>query len=130
MSFLIFGIGALTSTLLFAIYWFLTRLGFPADLVKTFTFTVFATYTLFLVFSIRSFERSILSYKPFSNRYLVMGALIGGLLTLGSVYLPAARTVFNTVPLSLPWLAAAAGIGVSSIGLVELAKWLFRRHIV
>ena len=59
MKFLILFIGLSTSAFLFVLYWALLRAGFPEDIVRTFIFASFGTYTLFLAFSVRSLERSI-----------------------------------------------------------------------
>ncbi|MBI2062560.1 MAG: HAD-IC family P-type ATPase, partial [Candidatus Yanofskybacteria bacterium] len=71
MRFLILFIGLSTSAFLFVLYWLLLRAGFPEDLVRTFIFASFGSYTLFLAFSLRSLEKSIFKYPVFSNRYLV-----------------------------------------------------------
>lgn len=119
-------IGISTSALLFLLYYFLLARGFPPAVVRTFTFASFATYTLFLSFSVRSLERSVFTYNPFSNRYLSVGAGFGVLLTAGAVYLPAGQRIFDTVPLSLPWLVAVAGVGILNILAVEFGKWILR----
>ncbi len=123
-------IGVSTSALLFLLYYFLLRWGFSPPLVRTFVFASFATYTLFLSFSVRSLERSIFTYNPFSNRYLVMGAGLGVLLTAGAVYLPFGQRIFDTVPLPLPWLLGVAGVGILNILAVEFGKWILRRNAV
>lgn len=126
VRFLVLVIGVLTSFLLFVLYYVLLRAGFDPALVRTFTFAAFATYTLFLAFSMRSLERSILSYNPFSNRYLVGGVLMGLALTTAVIYLPALRAVFGTVILPGRWVLGVIGVGVLNIILVEFGKWLFR----
>lgn len=130
VGFLVFGIGILTSSFLFILYWALSQIGEPIELIRTFIFATFATYTLFIIFPIRSFEKSIVSYNPFSNRYAVAGVGIGFLLTLAVIYVPALNPIFKTTPLPLAWIAAAAGVGILSIVLVELAKFLFRRNMI
>lgn len=130
MSFLIFGIGVFTSFLLFAAYIALYGMPFPKETVKTFIFASFATYTLFLPFAIKSLERSIFQYSPFSNPYLVIGSGIGFVLTACVLYVPFLQRVFGTVPLTLPWIGAVFGIGIINIALVELTKWLFRKKII
>ena len=127
MKILIGVIGVFTSAILFILYYMLLGSGFDAELVKTFIFAAFATYTLFLSFSVRSLEKSIFSYNPFSNRYLVGGVGIGILLTLGAIYIPSAAYIFKTVPLPLPWLAAVLGVGVFNILAIEFGKWVVRR---
>jgi Ca2+-transporting ATPase len=127
MKFLILFIGLSTSFLLFALYVLLIRSGFPADIVRTFIFASFGSYSLFLALSLRSLERSIFSFSLFSNPYLLAGVGAGLLLMLAAVYLPFLQTLFATVPLPLPWLAAVVAVGLSNITAVEFGKWLFRR---
>ncbi len=130
MKFLILIIGVFTSFLLFALYYFLLRFGFTPELVRTFIFASFGTYTLFLSFSMRSLEKSILSYSPFENIYLVFGAGLGAVLTALVLYVPPLQEVFGTVSLPPFWVAAVLGVGLLNIGAVEFGKWLFRRRIL
>jgi len=128
MKFLVIFIGLSVSTLLFALYWLLLRAGFPEDLVQTFIFASFGTYTLFLTFSVRSLEKSIFEYPLFSNRYLVGGVGIGMVLMAGAIYAPFLQSLFGTVSLPLVWVLGVALIGILSITAVEFGKWLFRRR--
>lgn len=127
MRFLILVIGVSTSFLLLVLYLALLRLGFPPELVRTFIFASFGTYTLFLSFSVRSLSRSIFAFNPFSNRHLVAGVAVGLLLTAAVLYVPLLQEVFGTVALPAPWLAAVFGVGVVNVAAVECSKWLFRR---
>jgi P-type Ca2+ transporter type 2C len=127
MRFLVLYVGLTTSALLFVLYWFLLQKGFPENLVSTFTFACFGTYTLFLAFSVRSLEQPITSYKLFSNKYLVMGAGIGILLMLAAIYVPVLQSVLHTVPLPLEWLVAVVAVGILNITAVEFGKYLFRK---
>lgn len=124
---LILVIGALSSLLLFILYFFLLGAGFAEDVVRTFIFASFSTYTLFLAFSVRSLDKSILRYNPFSNRYLVLGSGIGLFLTALVIYFPPLQAVFATVALPLPWLLAVVSVGIINIAAVELGKLLFRQ---
>lgn len=126
MRSLIFFAGIFTSALLFFTYWALLRTGAEEVLVRTFIFSCFGTYSLFLAFSVRSLEKSILEYGLFSNGYLVMGTGFGMLMMLAAVYLPFLQTLFGTVSLPLYWAAGVAGVGVLNIVIVEFVKWIFR----
>lgn len=120
--FLILVIGASTSVLLFALYYFLLRAGFSADLVRSFIFATFASYSLVLVFSLRSLERSVFSYNPFSNWYLNGGVLFGLALTALAIYIPFFQRVFGTVPLPPLWLLGVLGVGILNLAAVEFGK--------
>ncbi len=130
IRFLILIIGIFTSAVLFTLYFLLLKFGFPPNIVRTFIFASFGTYTLFLAFALRSLEKSIFSYNPFSNPYLSAGVGIGLVLTGLVLYLEPLQEVFDVTPLPAPWLLAVLGVGFFNIILVELGKWLFRKHIL
>ncbi|MDO8430210.1 MAG: HAD-IC family P-type ATPase, partial [bacterium] len=127
MRFLIFVIGLFTSILLFGLYFSLLKLGYNPELVRTFIFASFGTYSLFLIFSVRNLQKSILTYNPFSNSYLLVGVGIGLILMLFSIYLPTFQSFLKTVPLPQSWLLGVIGIGLLNIAGVEFGKWIYRR---
>lgn len=126
MKFLILFIGIVTSAFLFALYWILLRAGFPEELVKTFIFASFGSYSLFLAFSVRSLEKNIVAYPPLSNSYLVAGVSIGIALMLAAIYIAPLQRLFGTVALPPLWLLGVFLIGALNIAAVEFGKWLFR----
>ncbi len=126
MKFLILFVGFSTSALLFVLYWTLLRAGFPGDLVRTFIFGSFGTYTLFLAFSVRSLEKSIFRYPIFSNPYLIVGTGIGMILMGSAIYLPFLQSLFGTVSLPIGWLMGVVLVGMLNVAAVELGKYLFR----
>ena len=127
IKFLLVGIGATTSALLFAMYWFLLKAGFLPETVRTFIFASFATYTLLVSFSLRSLDVSIFRYDPFSNRYLLGGVLAGIGLTCAAVYWPFLQKILGTVPLPLPWVIGVALVGIFNILAVEFGKWFYKK---
>ncbi len=126
MRSLILIIGLSTSGLLFVLYVVLLRLGYDEAIVRTFTFAAFGTYTLLVATSVRSLERSILSYLLFSNRYLTGGILIGFVLMAIAIYTPALQSLFDTVSLPLSWVVGVISIGLFNILLIECVKYLYR----
>lgn len=127
MKFLIIFIGLSASSLLFVLYWLLLRAGFSAEIVRTFIFASFGTYTLFSTFALRSLEKSIFSYRIFSNHYLVGGVSIGLILMSAAIYLPPLQSLFNTVALPPLWILGVVIIGIFNIVAIEFGKWIFRR---
>ncbi len=127
MKFLILVIGLSTSALLFALYYILLKLGYDIKLVQTFTFTAFGTYTLLVALSVKSLNKSILSYSLFSNMYMSVGIIIGLFLMALAVYLPILQNIFDTVPLPLPWAIGVLLIGVLNIILIEISKYFFNK---
>jgi Ca2+-transporting ATPase len=130
MKILVLVLGISTSALLFLLYYWLLRRGHSEEIVRSFIFATFATYSLILAFSLRSLERSILTFNPFSNFYLTGGVFFGLILTALAVYLPWLQDILGTVALSPPWMIAVFLVGVLNIIVVELGKWLFRRNII
>jgi len=127
MSFLTLAIGIPTSALLFGIYYYLTKQSFAVDLVKTFIFAAFASYSLFVIFSVRSLRKPLFSYNPFSNPFLLAGVALGLAAVLAVVYWPIAQKIFGTVSLPPIWLLGVLAIGVINIAAIELGKWVLRK---
>lgn len=128
MRFLVLVVGVSFSVLLFILYVTLGRLGYPLDLVKTFIFASFGTYTLFVALSLRSFSTSIFRYNPFSNPQLTIGVAIGLILTFMAVYFPPLQKALDNVPLPASWLAAVVLVGLLNVLGVEFGKYLFNRN--
>ncbi len=129
MKFLVWVIGTLTSALLLFLYLFLLRKGFDPATVRTFIFASFSVYTLFLVFSIKSLGRSIFTYNPFSNMFLIWGVMVGFFLTGIAIYWPPLRGILGTVSLSPAWLWGVLGVGIVNIMAVEIGKsFFFKRN--
>ncbi len=128
MKFLILFIGTSTSALLFILYWLLLRVGFPEEIVRTFIFASFGSYTLFLTLSVRSLEKSIFEYPLLSNRYLVMGIGIGVIMMGAAIYIPFLQSLFGTIPLPFYWVLGVVLIGILNIAAIELGKMIFRRR--
>ena len=128
MRFLIFAIGLPTSLFLFIIYALLLRFGFEQSLVQTFIFASFGTYSLFLVFTVRSLQKSIFRYNPLSNPTMLVGIIGGLLLMMGAIYLPALQKILGTIPLPPIWLLGVLGIGIINILVIEFGKWIYNRN--
>ncbi len=126
IKFLILVVGSITSFLLFVMYAFLINLGFNTDTVRTFIFTSFSIYTLFLTLSIRNLNLSIFKYNFFSNKYLLLSILMGVALTLAAIYIPILQNLLGTVSLSTTWLMGVAAFTIFSIAIMEFGKSLFR----
>ncbi|MAF79465.1 hypothetical protein CL629_00050 [bacterium] len=126
-KFLILVIGTITSALLFVMYTILLRKGFDEALVRTFTFTTFALYSLLLAFALRRLNTSILKYNPFSNPYLTGGVGIGILLMLAAIYLPPLQKILGTIPLPPIWFIGVIGFTLLNIVGVEIGKSIFRK---
>ena len=129
MRFLILVVGLSTSALLLVLYLALLYAGYEETLVRTFIFACFGSYTLFLAFSVKSLEKSIFSYSPFSNPFLLSGVGIGIALMLLAIYAPPLQSVLGTIALPPLWLLAVILVGVLNITAIETGKWIFRGTI-
>lgn len=119
---LTFGIGTLSSMLLFGMYWYLLNAGVDVDHARSTLFLCFSLYVLVVAFSLRSLRTPIWSYNPFSNKYLNMSVLFGVLLTLSTVFVPVLQNIFGLVtpPLAMWWIVLLWLI--FNIAIVESAK--------
>ena len=130
MRLLTLTIGIPTSIMLFVIYWGLLKYGFDPAEVKTFIFAAFGTYSLFLIFSVRSLRKPIFSYNPFSNFYLLGAVFFSvGFITASLYWIPLQQLLGN-VALSPFWLAGVVGVGLVNIIAVETGKFFIRRKAV
>jgi len=127
VRFLILVIGVVSSTLLFAIYYLLLRAGHDENLVRTFIFAAFAMYTLFLVFPIKNFKKSVFKYDIFSNKFLVGGFVVGVILTMAAIYVPFIGSFVKTVPLPPIWLVGVVAFALFNVAFVEAGKAMVRR---
>ena len=114
--------GLISASLLFVIYIVLLKLGFDEQLVRTFTFTAFATYILFLAFSMRNLERSIITYNPFNNWWLTIGVVVGFSTIMSAVYIPFMQRLLDTVPLPPLWFFGVVAIGIINLIVIEAFK--------
>ncbi len=128
MRFMLFVNGLVSSILLFIVYIGLIDRGFDPAIVKTFIFSAFGTYSLFLIFAVRSLTKSIFRYNPFSNMPLVMSVVFGIVLMTVAVYFPPLQRLFGTVALSAPWVVAVIVFGIVNILFIEITKYLFRER--
>lgn len=129
MRFMIGVNGFISSLLLFLLYgWLLTR-NYDEAMVKTFIFGAFGTYSLFLIFAVRSLRTSIFRFNPFSNTYLNFSVLFGFVLMLASIYIEPMQRLFHTVALPWPWLIGVVAFGFINLLLIELTKFLFNRPL-
>ena len=130
MKFFVLIIGGLSSIFLFVLYVTLLKVGLNEELVRTFIFASFASYALLLAFSLRSLEKSILIYNPFSNKLLTISIGIGLILVAAVIYIPRLQRVFDTISLPPIWLLGVVGVGLINISAVEFGKWLFRKRVI
>src|SRR5690606_23396698 len=98
---LVFGIGIITSALLFVLYNGLLSAGIPLDESRAVLFVCFSTYVLAIAFSFRSLNRPLFSYPVFSNKKLNMSILLAGVILIATISVPILRNLFELAPVPL-----------------------------
>ena len=122
-----FGVGVLSSTLLFLLYYFLVKIGLDLIVARSVFFVCFSSYILVIAYSFRSLHRPLFSYKIFSNRKLNWSIVIATVLLILTMTIPFMRNIFEIGPLPLVWLPFIIFWLILNVLLVEGAKYLFRR---
>lgn len=116
--------GFVSSSILLVLYIYLVKTGIEVKLAQSFIFASFASYMLFLAFSMRNLEESIFKYKIFSNHYLTLGVGIGFVMILLALYFPPLSNLLGATALPPIWLIGVVGIGVLNLFIMEALKWV------
>ncbi len=124
-----FGLGTLSSVLLFLLYYALLKFGTDLKIARSVFFVCFSIYILIIAFSFRSLYKPIFSYNPFSNKELNIAIIVGIGLLLATMILPFMRNLFDLAPLPFSWMWLIVAWIVLNVMLVEIAKWIFRYRI-
>ena len=122
----IFGVGVLSSLLLFALYYFLLQIGLDLALARSIFFVCFSSYILVVAFSFRSLNRPLFSYDVFSNKKLNISIVIAVVILVITMTVPFIRNIFQIAPLPLAWIPFVIFWLILNILLVEGAKYLLR----
>lgn len=119
-----FGIGTVSSAALLILYYLLTTIGGETAVERTFLFTCFASYILFVAYSFRNLNKPLFSYPIFSNHVLNIGIVFGVVMLLLTIYLPFFNNIFGTVALPAVWFLWVVAWIAGNVTMVEGAKWL------
>ncbi len=121
-----FGVGVLSSILLFLLYYFLIQMKLDVEVARSVFFVCFSSYILVIAFSFRSLRHPLFSYRVFSNHKLNWSIAVAALLLILTVSTSFMRNLFEIAPLSLSWLPFIfVWLGLNVL-LVEGAKYFFR----
>ncbi|MFM7088393.1 MAG: cation-translocating P-type ATPase [Candidatus Paceibacterota bacterium] len=124
---LTFGIGLLSSLLLFVLYYLLEQTTLASEVVRTIFFVCFASYVLVVSYSFRSLSLPIYAYNIFSNKKLNWSILIAVIVLLLTILVPFLRDVFEIAPLPIAWVPFILLWLCLNILLVEGAKYAMRK---
>jgi Ca2+-transporting ATPase len=92
----------------------------------TMTFVSLVLIQFFKAYNFRSDRHSVLN-KPFANKWLNLAVLWEVVLLVVIVYLPVLQGPFGTYALPLADWALVAGLAVTIVPVLELAKWAVRK---
>ena len=121
-----FGVGTLTSLLLFVIYFLLIKFSVDVSIARAVFFVCFSVYALVIAFSFRSLYKPLFSYNPFSNQKLNIAVVIGLAILIATMYIPYIRNIFDIAPMPFSWMWLVVLWMIFNILLVEFIKWIFR----
>lgn len=124
----IFGIGVISSLLLFLIYFGLIHYGVSLAVARSVFFVCFGSYISVVAFSFRSLHKSLFSYAIFSNKRLNLSVIAGILILVATMTIPALRNVFELAPLPPVWLWFVALWLLVNVIIVEGTKYIFRHR--
>jgi len=127
----IFGVGIMSSILLFLLYGFLLKLGLDIAIVRSIFFVCFSSYILVVAFSFRSLHRPLFSYSVFSNKKLNISILVAVVILVMTMTIPAIRNIFEIAPLPVVWLPFVLLWLLLNLLLVEGTKFFLhnRSHL-
>jgi Ca2+-transporting ATPase len=128
VKFLTFGIGIVSSLLLFVLYYFLIKLGVEISIARSVFFICFASYILVVAYSFRSLKKPLFSYPTFSNKKLNYSIALAFTLIVMTMIIPVIRNLFDLSAVPFVWIWFVLGWLLLNIALVEGAKYFFRRH--
>ncbi|MBI5037241.1 MAG: HAD-IC family P-type ATPase [Candidatus Kerfeldbacteria bacterium] len=126
---LIASVSVLTGFLLLGVFYLQWKITGDLERARSTTFVAGAIGTLMYSFAYRSIRHHVWERNPFSNRYLLLGVLVGILLQLPVIYMPALQEIFQTVPLNLTDWLIAMPTGFGAIAIIELLKTVFQTRI-
>jgi len=120
----------LISGVVVSLFYF-TTLHITQDINKTRTMVMILMCfeSLFLVFAMRSFKKSIFRKEVFSN-HLISGAVAISLgMVIAAVHVPYFQNVFSTQTLPILSWAIIIGVGIMQVSIVDTLKvYLFRKR--
>jgi Ca2+-transporting ATPase len=94
---------------------------------RTVAVNTFMSVQLFYLFASRSLRRSLFTFNPFSNRFILLGMAVTVLLQALFTYAPFMNVAFDTAPIGgTEWLAII-GAGLAAMVLMDLGGVLRRR---
>lgn len=125
MKFIIFGVGMATNLILFLLFYFLWKINYPLERIRTIIFVGLAIDSFFFIFSCKNLRKNIWQYNIFDNKYLNLTIMFGFLALFMAVYLPVFQWLLKTVALNyFEWLILIF-FGFLNLILIEWVKYYY-----
>jgi cation-transporting P-type ATPase F len=112
----------------FGLFTWERQAGTELAVARTVAVNVVVMVEVFYVLNCRSLTQSIFRVGLFSNRWLLVGVTLMALIQLLFTYAPFMHHVLGSAPISLEAWARIFAVGLVSFIIVEIEKWLRRRH--
>jgi Ca2+-transporting ATPase len=122
------GVGALSSFLMFILYYILSLYIPDASLAQSIFFLCFALYILAVSYSFVDLERNMGRYAAFSNWKLNIANIIGVVLIFITAYHPFTQAIFGLVTVPLIYLSIVVFWCMANVALTEIAKFVLRKY--
>lgn len=130
MKFLIFIIGLVTDFGLFGMYVVLLHSNIAIDHIRTILFTALAYDSLFYVFAVKNFKKSLFEIDVFNNVWLIWAAVAGFLAQLAALYMPFLQDLFQASPLSPIEWGIIFLLSMIKVVAIEIAKKFFIKKTI
>jgi len=125
MKFIIFAVGIVTDLILVALFFWLLKQNYSLEYLRTMILILLAIDSVCYVFCCKSLRKNLWQINIFSNKYLIIGWLVGVSALLLAIYLPFLNYLLGTTPLRLSHWPLIISLGLVNVILIEFAKRYF-----
>lgn len=117
-----------SGSIAFAVYYGMLSVMQDIALTRTVVTVLLSLESLFLAFSLRSFNRRIWRKSIFGNRWLTAAVFVSLCMVLAAVYIPSLQNLLSTVPLSLTHWAVILVANLCEIAIIDYFKIKYLSH--
>lgn len=126
MKIIIFVVGIILNILLVSLYWALQKFtNYDIEHIRTIIFVGLIIDSIFFIFSCKNLRRNIWQINLLSNKVLIFFWILSIIMVIAAVYLTPFQILLKTYPLNLFDWILLLGLGVISLGSIEITKWYF-----
>jgi len=130
IRFIVFVVGMLTNLILFLLFYYLVKIDYPIERIRTIMFVGLAIDSFFFVFSCKNLRKNIWQYNPFNNKHLNFAIIFGFLGLIAAIYMPIFNWLLKTEPLNLIEWVILLNFGFLNLVLIETSKYYFIRKVL